>query len=311
MAKTPHPSVVVIVTTYNREQLLPEALESALRQSYSPKRIMVVDDGSEDNTPRICEEYGRQYPEELVFFRKSNGGCASARNFGLDHLPSHTDYVCFLDSDDRMLPGKLEREVAMLEAHREAGFCYSDSIIFLHETGKETLSRAAGAGRPAALAIEHFLTNEMKCGAVLYRAETVGERRFPPLFHNEDSDFFQRIALETRGVYCPTPGYWVRDHTTSKSRDLVAIYRAVLQVDRQILVDYPEFHRTYRSLVQERLAQVEHQLFTELARAGRWGEAGPHAKGWRDRLRLFLKLPPSARGTLHGRKATNGEETIV
>ena len=94
--------ISVIVPTYNRAQQLPRALDSILCQSCSPKEIIVVDDGSTDETSALMTS---EYPE-IVFIQQQNTGVSSARNVGIKRASG--DWIAFLDSDDEWLPEKLE-----------------------------------------------------------------------------------------------------------------------------------------------------------------------------------------------------------
>ena len=92
--------VTVIIPTYNRETLLKKAIDSVREQSYSPFELVVVDDGSEDDTKRLVAGYA-----DVRYIRQENQGPAAARNRGVD-AASH-DLIAFLDSDDWFDPSKL------------------------------------------------------------------------------------------------------------------------------------------------------------------------------------------------------------
>lgn len=87
----------VVIAVYNVEQYLEECLESILTQTYKDYEVILVDDGSKDKSPEICDRYAEQYPQISVIHKK-NGGASSARNEGLRHASGA--YVLFLDSDD-------------------------------------------------------------------------------------------------------------------------------------------------------------------------------------------------------------------
>jgi len=272
--KLTSPAILVIVPTYNRAAFLPEAVESVLSQNDANPSLLIVDDGSHDETRRLCEDYSTRYPDRFHYLYQDNQGCSSARNRGLDWLDSRFDFVCFLDSDDRLLPGKLQRESELLALHPDRGFTYADSVVFDEHANHTFLKAVAAAGKPEHFAIEHFLTNEAKCSAILYRAATVKNRRFrEDLKYDEDSEFLQRIALEHGGAYEPKPGCWIRWHAGSKSRNALEIHRAVLIASQDIVADYPGFHERFRPLVDARLKRIQKDLFTELILAGRWNEA--------------------------------------
>lgn len=101
--------LTVIIPTYNREKKLPNAIESALNQSYKNTQIIVVDDGSIDQTADLV----KKYPQVEYYFKK-NGGQASARNLGLQHAKG--DIIASLDSDDIWYPDFLKKCVEKLEA---------------------------------------------------------------------------------------------------------------------------------------------------------------------------------------------------
>jgi len=173
-----------------------------------------------------------------------------------------------------LLPGKLSREIALLQQNPEVDFVYADSIIFDEDIGKETRSKVAAAGRPDIFALMHFCTNEAKSSALLYRADTVRHRRFrEDLKYNEDSEFLQRIAIECKGIYSAEPGCWVRWHKESKSRNFSEIHKAVLQASIDMIKSYPDFYDAHRKQADRRIKRIRNQLFQELVMEKRWEEA--------------------------------------
>jgi glycosyltransferase involved in cell wall biosynthesis len=107
--------VSLVIPCYNQAQYLSEAIESVLAQSYANFEIIVVDDGSVDNTAEVAAMY-----PGIRCFRQVNQGLAAARNTGLQ--ASRGDYLVFLDADDRLLPGALEASLNCLIAHPESAF---------------------------------------------------------------------------------------------------------------------------------------------------------------------------------------------
>lgn len=103
------PLVSVIVPCYNAARFLPEALATIRAQRYEPLEILVVDDGSTDNTPDVVSGFG----SEVRYLRKPNGGPASARNLGLRE--ARGEWIAFLDADDQWPEGKLELQAGRLE----------------------------------------------------------------------------------------------------------------------------------------------------------------------------------------------------
>jgi glycosyltransferase involved in cell wall biosynthesis len=104
--------VSVVIPTYNRAEILPRAIESALNQTYRNLEVLVVDDGSTDETPSVVEGFDDQ---RVTYHRVSqNGGANRARNIGVEEATG--EYISFLDSDDELLPEHIERVVAAIES---------------------------------------------------------------------------------------------------------------------------------------------------------------------------------------------------
>ena len=118
------PVVSVIIPTYNRQALLPRAIDSVVRQTFSDWEIVLVDDGSTDDTPRIAARYLRQLGRRFIFLRQENRGASAARNAGIE--TARGEYIAFLDSDDEFVPHKLARQMALLEKRPQLGMVYSD-----------------------------------------------------------------------------------------------------------------------------------------------------------------------------------------
>ncbi len=116
------PDISVIIPTFNRAPLLPRALESVRCQLHPPTEIIVVDDGSSDETPEVII---RQFPE-VQYIRQENCGVSKARNIGIQAATG--EWIAFLDSDDEWLPAKLAEQVKALQIHPEYRICHTDEI---------------------------------------------------------------------------------------------------------------------------------------------------------------------------------------
>lgn len=117
-------TISVIIPVYNVGALLRKSVESVASQINDNHEIIIVDDGSTDDSGRICDEY-LNIPNVTVI-HKTNGGLSSARNAGIDH--ANGDYLLFLDSDDYLLPGSIDLLSTLL---KQAGEC--DFIQFRYE----------------------------------------------------------------------------------------------------------------------------------------------------------------------------------
>ncbi|MBM4262087.1 MAG: glycosyltransferase [Deltaproteobacteria bacterium] len=116
------PLVSVIIPTYNRWPWVGEAIDSVLRQTFADFELIVVDDGSTDETESRLAHYGTR----VQVISQVKGGVSSARNRGV--RASRGKYLAFLDSDDIWLPRKLEQQIAFMESHREYNICQTEEI---------------------------------------------------------------------------------------------------------------------------------------------------------------------------------------
>jgi len=116
MTEPAHRLVSVVIPAYNAARFIRRAVESALHQSWQAKEIIVVNDGSTDDTAQVLAKYG----DSIRIIHKPNGGLSSARNRGIQE--SCGEYVAFLDADDYWLPEKLKRQIEVMSSP-EIGFC--------------------------------------------------------------------------------------------------------------------------------------------------------------------------------------------
>jgi glycosyltransferase involved in cell wall biosynthesis len=115
--------VSVIIPTYNRSNLLLEAVQSVLNQTYQDFEIIVIDDGSTDDT----EEVINGYSDKLRYFKQENAGVNAARNRALELTQG--EYIATLDNDDIWLDYKLELQVELLDKFKSIGFTYTNFYI--------------------------------------------------------------------------------------------------------------------------------------------------------------------------------------
>ncbi len=114
-----YPKISVIIPTYNRVHLIKDAVESVFNQTYQDFELIIIDDGSTDNTREVLAEYG----ERLRYIYQENQGRSAARNHGINLAKG--EYIAFLDSDDVWFPDKLARQVPILESA-------PDNVVLVH-----------------------------------------------------------------------------------------------------------------------------------------------------------------------------------
>jgi glycosyltransferase involved in cell wall biosynthesis len=116
------PRVSIIIPTHNRKAFVLEAVDSVHAQTFEDYEVIVVDDGSTDDTGEALKPFG----DSLRYLYQENQGVSAARNGGLAH--AHGEFIAFLDSDDLWLPKKLAIQIAFMDQHPEAQICYTDEI---------------------------------------------------------------------------------------------------------------------------------------------------------------------------------------
>ncbi len=116
------PRVSVVIPCYNTGQYLAEAIQSVLDQTYRDWELIVVDDGSTDNTREIAYSFS---DPRIRYVYQENRGLSAARNMGIHS--SQGEFLQFLDADDLILPAKFEQQVKLLDAHPQYGLVYSQS----------------------------------------------------------------------------------------------------------------------------------------------------------------------------------------
>jgi hypothetical protein len=118
------PLVSILINNYNYAAYLGEAIDSALNQTYEPIEVIVVDDGSTDDSHSILSRYA----DRVRVIKQSNGGQAAAFNRGF--AESHGEIICFLDADDMFLPDKVRQVVAAFATDQRLGWCFHTLELF-------------------------------------------------------------------------------------------------------------------------------------------------------------------------------------
>jgi glycosyltransferase involved in cell wall biosynthesis len=198
------PSVSVVLPTRDRAQLLERAVGSVLGQSWGDLELIVIDDGSRDETPAILSRI--QDPRLRCVRSQSPRGAPHARNLGIRHARGR--YVAFQDSDDEWLPHKLERQIHAIEGRQTVGVAYcdmyrvrTDGWVFYHR------SPSIVRGRLVDPATRYWQTYMLGAGSAVVRRECLqGASAFDESLRSfEDLDLFLRLALEHDFVHVREP----------------------------------------------------------------------------------------------------------
>lgn len=223
-------TVSVIIPTYNRADLIAQAIDSVLAQAYPKLEIIVADDGSTDNTAAVVAAYG----ERVRYLTLPHRGLpAATRNAGI--RASTGDLLAFLDSDDLFLPNKLAVQAAALVQAPAAGLTYSNGIYF-RTTSSEPVGRVLdGLPTPSGWVFGTLLvSNFLAPPIVLVRRSALDAvglfNESPEFFAVEDFDLWLRLASQTQFVFAPGDVAAIRRHAGGISRNTARLRRGVLAV---------------------------------------------------------------------------------
>lgn len=209
------PKISVVIPTRNRAQYLIQALDSVFTQTLPAAEIIVIDDGSTDDTCAKLDPFIRK--NNVEYFFQQQRGVSAARNKGIDL--ANSPYIAFLDSDDLFLPTKLEKQMGLFEKHPDLGFVHCWFSKFNDERqdlGIRDTSRFSGAIYPVML-LEWSVLMAMPC--MLVRTEVIKEVGGfdETMVWAEDVDLWRRIARRYAIGVVPEALVRVRVHASSTS----------------------------------------------------------------------------------------------
>jgi glycosyltransferase involved in cell wall biosynthesis len=214
------PIVSVIIPTYNRSKLVRQTINSVLAQNYKDFEILVIDDGSTDNTKQTIAEIK---DDRTKYFYKNNGGVSSARNLGLKNVQGQ--FICFLDSDDLWPNNFLATMTANLQNNSQYGAAYCMRTL-LFENGSTKPSYQKGFFSSGKITQQLFEKTFIQTSAICFRKKVLEGIFFDEsLTNGEDVDVWLRVSTRTQFLFVP---------------DIQIIYR-----QQTAHPDSPAFHPKY------------------------------------------------------------------
>lgn len=190
--------ISVIVPVYNVENYLRKCLNSLVNQALENIEIIVVNDGSKDNSQQIIEEFQQNFPEKIRGFVKENGGLSDARNFGLDRVEG--EFIGFVDSDDYVSETMFEEMYALARKNdAEMVICNLQKV---DEHGNITQKLTQIPNMPEKIDLEkHFSVfsdlSYFACNKI-FKKELFQEKRFKKDVHFEDIQLIPQLLLECK-----------------------------------------------------------------------------------------------------------------
>jgi glycosyltransferase involved in cell wall biosynthesis len=292
--------VSVVIPAYNCAEYIAETLESVLNQSYRAHEIIVVDDGSTDDTYSIVTRFVGNYQNQIVCIRQRNAGEPAARNTGIRRATG--DFIAFLDADDLWLPDKLEIQMHYFEEHPEVSLAYSDMKVFT-ETGiiHESVSKWLKMAPPSGYVFPQLFAETLfGSGTVVFRKNCVKQvGLFDESFLvGSDYEMWLRMARHFHFGYVDKPLLMYRHHAGMATRGLGKTLQDGVpwegKVINKILRLYPVAEKEIgRSAVRRRLARPYFFLGVGSLNHGNHAEArllfGRSLRQWPWSLRCQLR----------------------
>jgi glycosyltransferase involved in cell wall biosynthesis len=237
-------AVTVIIPAYNSAQQLPEALDSVFKQTYRDFEIIVVDDGSTDDTRELLEGYKNR----ITYLYQENAGPSKARNTGSRAAKGR--YLALLDADDHWLPPKLELQVKLIESDPRLGLVFSDAEYF---GGEKSMVGSYWKQRGCydqmiseSGLIQNAFSTLMKINPIMPSTALLKRDCFEKaggfdegLRYVEDKDMWLRMSVHCFMACVPFPLVKRRVHGYSPHQ-VVSVQESIIHVVRKIERSYPE-----------------------------------------------------------------------
>ncbi|WLG28610.1 glycosyltransferase [Pseudomonas lurida] len=259
--------VSVMMPAYNAEQFIGQALESILSQDYENLEIVVCDDASKDRTPEIIADYARRYPDRIkAILNQANLGVTKNCNLSLGHCDG--DYVSLFAGDDVMLPTKIRKQVAALEAMPEAVMCYHPVEIFDSSTDK-TMFLTNQTPRED---VQNFEDMLLKGGIPGGCSIMVRSTAIPPGGYDESlktvSDwlFFLEISLQGNVIKVPDTLARYRKHAGGASQETYSLLEESLEALNVLVAKHPELSVKKDLIDNAKARYIAGEAFRQLER---------------------------------------------
>ncbi len=222
--------VSIIIPTYNRANLVIRAIESALNQTYRNIELIVIDDGSKDQTPQIISQI--KDPRIRYIRYEENRGASHARNVGLSLAKG--EFISFLDSDDEFLPQKIEKQLEAFEKSENVGAVYCDTYLLFENKRRDIyrFEKLEGWVYPKMVGMPHLMLP-----VFMIRKNVISSNRIrfdEKFFPGEDTDFLIKVSKFAEFLHIPEPLCIIRrdvrrDRITLNKKATISAYFALTQ----------------------------------------------------------------------------------
>lgn len=235
------PLVTVIIPAYNHEKYIEECLESVINQTFPNLEIIVINDGSKDNTDETIRRLIARKSRSITYLSKENEGLCKTLNLGLEM--AHGKYLSFIASDDVWLPSRIEEGVLLLESNRNIGMVFSDaffanfdekSAVRYSEYKPKIKKLFKNSIQNSDIYEAMLVENIVLALTVLIRKECIDNVGiFDESLEYEDYDMWLRVSNKYPIAYIDKPLAFYRIHDNNVSNNSKIMLRGALQSIRK------------------------------------------------------------------------------
>jgi len=261
------PALSIIIPVYNVENYLKKCIDSVISEALSDYEIILVNDGSTDSSPEICQSYAEAYPELIRFISKENGGLGSARNCGLEVASG--EYVFFIDSDDYVCENAVKEMLSLIGGGHDV---YIFDLVPVTESGRSIGYMSGGdiAGEFSFDEYRRLLFFPPNACNKLWKRSLFIETgiRFPGRVWYEDLYTIPKLYLHTKSIYySPSPWYMYlhRSGSITRSANLVRNLEIIDAVN-SVINYYKEFGAFDTYSAELEYMALYHQVITSTTR---------------------------------------------
>lgn len=287
------PKLSVIITAYNYGHMLTESIDSVLNQDYADFELIVIDDGSTDDTPNVASRYG----DRVRYIRQNHAGIAVARNTGI--AAAKGDLIAFQDADDLWTPNTLALRVRTMERHPDLGLIFGDVAVeqngkmifpsFLRERKALSELKTIRVEDGLCVIAGNAFSALLKERFIPIPSITIPKRRFgevgpwdPTAEGVEDYEFYLRLSRRFQLGYIDRILVTCRIHGANVSCDVISQNERRVKLLRQFEND-PKLSGIDRRLLRNRLSALY------LESAWHLKQAGMPSQARRDYLRAWQR----------------------
>lgn len=261
--------VSVMMPAYNAERFIAQALESVLFQDYSNLEIVVCDDASTDATPDIISRFAEKYPQRIkAIINPRNLGVTKNCNLALSHCDGA--YVALFAGDDIMLPGKISKQVALMDKHEQAVMCYHPVEIFDSDSDK-TLFITNQTPREDVHNFDDMLLKggiPGGCSIMLRRSAVPAGGYDESLGTVSDWLFFLEVSLQGQIIKCPEVLARYRKHLGGASQKTYELLNESLVALDVLVTKHPELEQKRNVIDRAKARYLAGEAFRQLETGG-------------------------------------------